>query len=54
MPSHSSFQVCASIYGPDDAVFNTLNWLMEDTSVLVRESLFHKMISLIQLLGAKV
>eukprot|EP00210_Caulerpa_lentillifera_P009509 g9068.t1 len=46
-------QITSSIYGPDTAILNTLSWLIEEESIVVRETLFRYMLSLINLLGAK-
>ena len=44
----------ASLYGPDTAFHNALNYMLAESSVLVREALFRKMLTLLNLLGAKV
>lgn len=46
-------QITSSIHGPDTALFNTLSWLIQEPSIIVRDALFRYMLSLINLLGAK-
>ena len=46
-------QVAASFNGPNTAIFNALNWLPAEPSAFVREAVFRKMLTLINLLGNK-